>query len=519
MKQDPRRALQADPKAFRNALVIDADGGARALGKCIDSFQRKDFEALDESWQRVAGQRKECRYLRAYLERPRGHSKTSDLAVMVTWVLFASSRRLTGVAAAADKDQAKLLRDAVERLVRANRWLQQLLTIDRYRVHNKHTGSELEMISSDAATSYGLTPDFILCDELTHWGNDELWVSLFSAAAKRVNCMLVIISNAGTGCGSSWQWKLREAARLDSGWYFHSLDGPQASWISEKHLAEQRRLLPPQFYDRLWNNIWAAGAGDALREDDIAAAIKLKGPLSGRKPGWVFYAGLDLGLSRDASALAIVGRHVGYEDEPKPKKLEELDDTTRTLIEAGLLESNPLFDHRQLSIASPDAGTIKWHHPSNKLALAYLRVWQPERGKRVKLGPIEAKLVELHRRFNLACVATDPWQAAQLIERARQKGIRAEPIDPNPKNLRAICSEMLEAFNERRLKLFKNDRLLSDLRALRIEEKSYGMRLTSPRGPNGHGDAATALGLALLAAKRRGGGQATRLNRPLLCWP
>ena len=43
--------------------------------------------------------------------------------------------------------------------------------------------------------------------------------------------------------------------------------------------------------------------------------------------------------------------------------------------------------------------------------------------------------------------------------------------------------------------------LLADLRALRVVERSYGVRLDSPRGINGHGDCATALAIALHVAK------------------
>ena len=502
--------LQASPAAFRNALVIDADGGPKRLGECIEPFQRADFGALDPSWQRVAGQRKDCPYLRAYLERPRGHSKTSDLAVMVAWALFASRRRLTGVAAAADKDQAKLLRDAIERLVRANKWLREILTIDRYRVHNPHTGSELTMISSDAATSYGIVPNFILVDELTHWAKQDLWDSLVSSAAKRSDCLLVIISNAGWK--ESWQWKVRETFRTDDEFYFSHLDGPQASWITEAVLAQQRKLLPPQVYDRLWGNIWAAGSGDALREEDIQAAIKSNlRPFDCAKPGWSFYAGLDLSQTKDASVLAVVGRHTGFEREPQKPKPPELSDAAKILIELGMMEppSNALD--------GSEYATRNSFHQNDKLVLARLEVWQPSRGQRIKLGPIEDKLVELHRKFQFAAVAIDPWNAAQMIERVRQKGLPAERVDPTPGNLREICGLMLEAFGEQRIRLFQDERLLGDIRALRIEEKQYGMRLTSPRDSRGHGDAATALGLAILAAKRRAI-TTRRLNRPLLCW-
>jgi hypothetical protein len=87
------RKLQASPAEFRNVLLIDSDGGAQRLSAVCDPWQRTDFERLDGGWRAVAGHKIERPMLRAWLERPRGHSKTSDIAVMLAWVLFASRRR------------------------------------------------------------------------------------------------------------------------------------------------------------------------------------------------------------------------------------------------------------------------------------------------------------------------------------------------------------------------------------------------------------------------------------------
>src|SRR4051812_24739830 len=104
------RELQNDPAAFRAALLIDGDNGPCKLADCLDPWQRDDFQALDPTWRRVAGQDVEPRFMRAWLERGRGHSKTGDASVMATWVLFASRRKLSGVVAACDRDQAGLVR-------------------------------------------------------------------------------------------------------------------------------------------------------------------------------------------------------------------------------------------------------------------------------------------------------------------------------------------------------------------------------------------------------------------------
>jgi len=75
-------------------------------------------------------------------------------------VLFASRRQLRGYGAAADQDQARLLRDSIDGLVRLNPWRSQILRVDKLKIENDRTGSTLEILTSDAPTSYGLTPDF-----------------------------------------------------------------------------------------------------------------------------------------------------------------------------------------------------------------------------------------------------------------------------------------------------------------------------------------------------------------------
>ena len=66
---------------------------------------------------------------------------------MASWALFASRRQLFGVAAAGDQDQARLLRDAVRRLVDCNPWLRTILDVQANRIVNSRTGSALQIIS------------------------------------------------------------------------------------------------------------------------------------------------------------------------------------------------------------------------------------------------------------------------------------------------------------------------------------------------------------------------------------
>lgn len=457
----------ADPASFREDLLIDVDGTVKRFGDCMDPWQRQDFDALDPALMRCNGRSSDDARMRAYLERGRGHSKTTDLAVMCCWALAFAVRPIRGYCFAADKDQAGLLKDAMATIIRLNPWLENIIEIGRgtsiENIAAKHPGEggRLDIFTSDVGSSYGILPDLIVADELVHWSGDgSLWHSLISSAAKRSSCFLCVISNAGFA--DSWQWSVREAARTDEDWIFSRLEGPVASWMTEKRLAEQRRMLPGIAYARLWENRWSSGGGDALTPEDIAAAFVADlQPMTGRESEWLFVGGVDLGLSRDCSAVVV--------------------------------------------LAVPDGRY-------GKIRLAHHRLWRPTLGKKIDLGEVERHVLELDEQFNLEAVAFDPWNCELLASRIEADSNRrrrnqrrrdwAKPfmreIQPTAANLREQATLMIEHFGDRRLQLFDCEPLRRDLLKVRVEEKSYGIRLTSPRDEHGHGDSFSAFALALL---------------------
>jgi phage terminase large subunit-like protein len=455
---DPNRwqTYAAAPAAFRADLVIDRD-----VTPCrLDDWQATDFAALDSGWLRCIGYDAKSMLIkqRAYLERPRGHSKTSDLAVMVTWAIVFAPRMVRGVAAAADRDQARLLRDAILRLVRLNPWLGKILDVQAYVVRNiaeGHPGrdSQLEIISSDAGSSFGLLVDFIVADEITNWqGDGELWHSLISAAAKRSSCLVVVISNAGRNQGDCWQWGVREYARESDGWYFCTIPGPVASWISENTLNEQKRILPPAVYKRLWLNLWVTG-GDAFDPNDIDSAITMAGPMEGNEEGFRFVAGLDLSTKRDRSSLVVLG-------------------------------------------AKPE---------SHRVRLARVWAWGAVDGGVVDLQAVRAAVLDAHKTYRRLEVHYDPFQAALMAMDLTEAGVKMEEMTFTGQNLTKMASAVLEAFRGKQIDLFDDKDLVRDLKRISIEEKSFGWKLTATRTKEGHADRGTALAIALPRASEIAG--------------
>lgn len=351
-----------------------------------------------------------------------------------------------------------------------------------------------------------LTPHLIVADELCHWAKPDLWHSLLSSAAKRSDCVVVCISNAGWR-DTEW-WNLREAIRDDHAWRFARLDGPVATWIDAKHLDEQRRLLPPKVYSRLWLNQWADGAGDAIDASDIQSAFTLEGPTPKAQRGWAYVAGLDVGLSRDFTALAVVGKHVGY-SEPVKRRTKPRNATAAALIDLGLWDA-------------PSDDPPEWRHfpGTGKLKLVQLAIWKPSNGNRVDLQQVEKTILAYHQAFKLAAVSFDPWQAEYLAQRLGKAGIWCPPCNFTAGNLQEMATATLDAFRESIIELYPHEQLQSDLRALRVVEKGYGYRLESPRSSNGgHGDCATALAIALRSARALRAREQRHEERQLVLFP
>jgi hypothetical protein len=439
-----------NPAAFRARLVIDCDGRPTRFEP--DPWQAEDFQALDPAWRYAVGrwEGEPPQISRLWSERPRGHAKTSDLGIMATWALLFSPRPVVGISASGDKDQAALLRSSIATLARLNPWIGSILDIQTWRVVNPKTQATLEILSSDVATSFGQLPDFIVCDEITHWPEgrgDALWHSLLSAAAKRENCLLACIMNAGFT--ESFAWTVREKIRLDPGWRFSRLSGPRASWIAEARLDEQRRLLPAVVFDRLWGNVWASGLGDALQEADILAALVEAGPLDGSEREFVWFGGLDLSVSRDASACVIVGR-----------------------TQAG------------------------------RLRLATVRAWTPPMGGKVDLPLIRDSVLGLSKQFPGVSIGYDVYQAELMRADVERMGVSMLPVSFSGKPAQEMASELLEAFASRRVGLYRDIALVDDLRRLRIKESVAGWRLDPPRTATGHGDRGIAFAMALWTARQ-----------------
>lgn len=456
-------AVCASPQRFREVLIIDKGAGQTGtLDASMDPWQRRDFEAMDPAWLTVVGRGSgSARFYASYKERARGHSKTTDIAATCTWALLSSSRKIRGVVASGSQEQAGFVRDAIDVLLRLNPWLGERLQLNKFEVINRLTGSSLKILAANESTNYGHTPDFAIIDELTHWENEGLWTSIFSATAKRPYCVLEVIANAGQSkgrslsadvpadeLGGSWHWRVRESCRVDPDWYFHRLEGCEASWITPAALKKQRGGLSNREYTRLWLNEWLATGSDKLDMEDVERCIVLPGPYDNAYDFDCCVGALDLSQTKHHSAFVIFG-----------------------------------IDNKR-----------------QKVRLAQTRVWRPQDfpDGRIKLRTVCNDVKDLCNRYNVIGVAYDPAQAELLAEDLDAAGIATyrQLFTPPEKNL--MARRMIAALRDQRIDLYRDRELIKQFGKLEIVDKNKRLAIVAPEdAESGHCDLAIAFSIGL----------------------
>ncbi|MGJ3507949.1 hypothetical protein [Enemella sp. A6] len=440
-----------DPLDLLAGLLMD-DG--KAWGHVATEWQRADAAAIlttDPAAPRLH-----------FLTRPRGGSKTTDLAGIGLVVLLSQApANSVSHAYARDRDQAGLLLDALRGL--ANRsGLAPLLDIGAWSVTVRSTGARLMIEPADAASAHGHLPYLVIVDELAQWpgtrGSQSLWQGIVSGLPKRSDSRLVCLTTAGDP--AHFAHKIAATARTSDRWRVSEVPGP-LPWADPDDLAEQRRLLPASVYARLHLNRWTAGEDRLVAPDDLAACVTLDGPLS-PDPSRDYVIGLDLGLKGDRTVLTVC----------------------------------------HLDRADPTAPVV---------VLDRIHVMAGTRAAPVQLADVERVAMQAATDYR-APIRLDPWQAVGLAQRLRVRGVTVQEWNFTPGSVGRLAMNLHMLLREHRMALPDDADLLDELANVRLRETTPGVfRLDHDSGH--HDDRAVSLGLAALALIERATGGA-RITNP-----
>lgn len=178
--------------AFIEGLKITAGAHAGRKFKLRD-WQRdivRGIYATDANGKRMVRQ--------ALCAVPRKNGKTQLCAALCLAHLAGPEAEARGqcFSAAADRDQAALLFREMLALIEADEDLADRIIVRHFNksLEDSETGSTYQALSSDARKAHGLSPSFVVCDELAQWHGRELYDNLLTGTGARAEPLVVTIS-------------------------------------------------------------------------------------------------------------------------------------------------------------------------------------------------------------------------------------------------------------------------------------------------------------------------------------
>jgi len=384
-----------------------------------------------------------------YFELARGHGKSQDGGgVALTEAFLYPGTEV--VVAAADVEQASIVLDHIDGFVQRSPQL--AAHVERGPNMRTFPGSRVRVISSDAATAWGLGgvyPRFrLICDELVQWKagrGEELWEALYSATGKVRDAQTLIFSNAGWDADRAWQYRIRESARLEPFAHLYAPEGVVASWIEAKWIEQQRKLLPPAAFERVIENRWVAQFGDFISAEQLDACTdSTLAPIA--SGSGVFFGAIDLGLVKDRTAFAILQSRNG------------------------------------------------------RFELCEMQVWQGTRAKPVSIEHIERAIIDATERFPGLRLYADRWQFEHSLQRLRSRGVRIARFEFSETSVQRLSESLYRSITSRTLALYPGEtELRRELLGLVVKEGPRGWRMD--HRSSGYSDRAVALAMAVALAE------------------
>lgn len=383
-----------------------------------------------------------------YLTRSRGSSKTTDLGAVGASVTAAADERLRSYWLASDADQARLAIDTIAGFCARTPALTDRLEVQTRRVVAPESGAELVILPADAAGTWGLTPHWVFVDEIANWADvpssHRLWEAASSAVAKRSDARMVLLTTASRP--DHFAYKVVEHARSSSLWRVSERHGP-SPWMDPARLAEQQARLPDSVFRQLFLNEWTAAEGAFLTEDAVADAFVLDGATGADRTQRSYHAALDLGSVNDRTAFAVT------------------------------------------------------HREGAAVCLDWLAVWKGSKATPVQFAEVEDVVAEAHRSYGFR-LSYDRWQALDLAQRLRGRGVYAHEYVFSQANKTRLAQTLLSLLNGRNLRLYDVPGLKEELLGLRLVQASNGA-WAFDHSPGAHDDMCVAISMASVSALER----------------
>jgi len=410
-------------------------------------FQRdviEDIYRLDDE-----GKRLHRTYL---LGLPRKNAKTTLAAALGVFHLIADDADAApvAIAAAGDRQQARLVFDEVRRMIQANEDLSSVCQVYRNEVRCHRNGGTFRVVSADAGLQQGLNPSFVVIDEYHVHKTTELFDALTLGSATRSQPLAIVISTAGYDLESPLGRLWRYGTKVKSG----EVEDPSfgMTWWGP---ADNEEYDPhdPEVWAR-FNPAW----DHFMNKDEFESAHRrtAEAPFTRyRLNGWtkVENSWLPAGVFE---ALASDRRL-----EPGERVVLGFDGAFQG--DSTALVACSVDEPRHLEIVG------LWEKPEDQSAM----------GWRTPVHEVYAEIVEAFDRFNVVELAADPWRFEQSLASLADEGY---PVVEFPtgsvQRMTQATIAMYEAIVDERLSHNGDPALVRHFSNAILREDARGSRIT-----------------------------------------
>lgn len=190
------------------------------------------------SWRRADGYR---RFRTAFVELPRGNSKSTMAAGLALWLTFFDGEPGAETYAIATKrEQARIVFDAAKRMVELSPALKKRIQMREHNLHSRASASKFMPLGADANTLDGLRAQCVIADEVHAHPTSSLINVMITSMGTRRQPLLLEITTAGVNKTGPW-WAHREyTSRVldrvheDETWFgLMACADPEDDWTQE----------------------------------------------------------------------------------------------------------------------------------------------------------------------------------------------------------------------------------------------------------------------------------------------
>lgn len=406
-----------------------------------NALERPDlFWQKVDAWLRKQSARSTMRvYREALIGWPKKNGKSTMTSVLALYLMLADDEPGAEIyAAAAGRDQAKIVFGQARAMVKASPWLDD--RVDVYRNELVVPGDDGEpratfrALAADSKRIEGINPSGIIIDELHAHPNRALFDTLTTATIGREQPLTVSITTAGfdlnticgevfaEGAGSKPRYRndgtIAPLRSKRSEFYFHWRGVPPkkrddrrawkkanpASWLTVRRLeAERAKKRPPAIFHRYHGNIWTRIETHWLPEGQWETLLgKPKPTLAAGDPVIVT---VDIGLMYDTSAVVVT----------RPP----LDDDRQPLLDGKLFQKAHVWGVRPTDPKAPEP-------PAHVLL---------EKGPLRPAETVLPMILDLGKALRVLAIAADPYKFGDQLDDLEDLGFLVIRFDQTNANM------------------------------------------------------------------------------------